>query len=252
MTEFNTKLVSVGDDAKLATLNAREVERKITRAHTPRGSRVTCSDCGLPICEVVVDDAYAGTYGNRWGNVFGNWRVEPPRTGQLLSGIQCPACGGQWIRERRMGAGFVHFAGYGWWPGELVTPKNPSHPFVVKRGWWTRLVERMGVKLNKATFSVMAEADGDPSKFGAYVTVTAAAPFDVDMIGIKFNTVVPIDVAVATGDKDVEMWFMSTTETEPKTPCVITRGHRVALKMKSFYPNLTIPIYVTLYRKKHG
>lgn len=117
--------------------------QKLSPTHAPQGTRVTCSMCALPICEIVVADARAGAIG--WHNFFGNWRVEQPRIGMRLSDIECPACGGAWIKTSsfpRAGGVQTHMAGYGWWPGiSTERPVKPTHPFVVKRGLWARLVE---------------------------------------------------------------------------------------------------------------
>lgn len=124
----------------------------ITRDYTPRGSKVTCSYCGFHICEVVVDDARSGTYPDCWSNVFGNWRVPEPRRGMLLSDIRCPHCGGRWVKDKAAtgGAEFVHFEGYGWWPGirspRTVPFTSAVPPYAVRRPWWERALHKMGFR----------------------------------------------------------------------------------------------------------
>lgn len=218
----------------------------ITKEHTPRGSKLTCSGCGLPICEVIRDDAYVGS--NAWGRFFGNWRVPEPATGTLVDHIRCPVCGGRWIKDKMPGLSF-HFDGYGWWPsGSRV--KKPKHPMVVKRGWLHSLIRKLGIKLDKATFSVTLRSGADALTFGDYMPVTEHVPFDVGGIGIKFNTVVAVTINIAVGVREEEKAILGVSKIQAEVPSSVARDQRLSARMRSPYPNLEIPVYITLYRKK--
>lgn len=124
------------------TSNTVELPPRITSRHTPLGTKVTCSGCGMIICEVVVTDAYLGCMKPQ-SEIFGKWRVPEPKLGQAFGSITCPSCGGRWLKDpyTNTKGELLHFEGYGWWPGKpekQTVSIPPEASFKVRKSWWQR------------------------------------------------------------------------------------------------------------------
>jgi hypothetical protein len=74
------------------------------------GEKVTCTN-GHVICEVVKD---LNTGDMNWGDNFGNWTQEPPKTGQLDKPV-CAVCGADFF-DPEPGSWAMHFEDGTWRP----------------------------------------------------------------------------------------------------------------------------------------
>lgn len=86
----------------------------------PKGSRITCHDCGSLVCVVAVDEVKRG--GRERTADFDNWQQTPPKSGELIGNVRCK-CGGTWITSNGPST-VIHVEGFGWWPGIVEVPEE--------------------------------------------------------------------------------------------------------------------------------
>ncbi len=79
-----------------------------------KGTVVSCEDCDKPIASLAKNIKRAEKMSR--GDME-KYRVEEPGKDDDIKRVECPECGGKWIREHKSGGVQVHTQHDGWQPG---------------------------------------------------------------------------------------------------------------------------------------
>ena len=80
-----------------------------------KGTVVTCEDCNKPMASVArrIKSDEAMSRGD-----LEKFRVKEPSDKDDIKRVECPHCGGKWMRSDGKGGIHVHTDAYGWQPGK--------------------------------------------------------------------------------------------------------------------------------------